>query len=60
MAEKAAASTIPVLCNLVMLLSIPAMRPELIGLGASVGLLSAFALLFAMAHARRAKWLAEA
>jgi putative peptidoglycan lipid II flippase len=55
-----AASTIPVLCNLAMLLSIPTQQPEFIGMGASVGLLSAFALLFAMAHARRAKWLAEA
>jgi putative peptidoglycan lipid II flippase len=54
-----AASAIPVLCNLALLLSMPTPQPELIGLGASVGLLSAFALLFALARARRAKWLAE-
>jgi len=54
-----AASTIPVLCNLAVLLSMPAPQPAFIGLGASVGLLSAFAVLFALAHARRTKWLAE-
>jgi putative peptidoglycan lipid II flippase len=54
-----AASIVPVLCNLAMLVSIPTPQPALIGLGASVGLLCAFALLFALAHARRTKWLAE-
>jgi len=54
-----AAAALPVLCNLAMLLSMPTPQPEFIGLGASVGLLSAFALLFALARARRAKWLAE-
>ncbi|HTM48306.1 MAG TPA: lipid II flippase MurJ [Bryobacteraceae bacterium] len=54
-----AASTLPVVCNLAVLLSIPLLRPELVGLGASAGLLVAFAFLFAMAHARRAQWMAE-
>jgi len=54
-----AASVIPVLCNLVMLWSMPPQQPEFIGLGASVGLLSAFAVLFALARARRTRWLAE-
>jgi hypothetical protein len=48
-----------VLCNLALLLSLPTPQPEFIGLGASVGLLSAFVVLFALARARRAKWLAE-
>ena len=54
-----AASVIPVLCNLVMLWSMPPQQPEFIGLGASVGLLCAFAVLFALARARRTRWLAE-
>src|SRR5204863_7223889 len=54
-----AASAIPVLCNLVMLWSMPPQQPEFIGLVASVGLLSAFAVLFALARARRTRWLAE-
>jgi putative peptidoglycan lipid II flippase len=54
-----AASAIPVLCNLAMLISVPTPPPEFIGLGASVGLLSAFAVLFTLARARRAKWLAQ-
>jgi putative peptidoglycan lipid II flippase len=53
-----AASTIPALFNLVYLLSMRNPRPEFLGLGASLGFLCAFALLFALTHAKRVRWLA--
>jgi putative peptidoglycan lipid II flippase len=53
------ASAIPALCNLVFLLSVRQPAPELIGLGASIGFLCSFALLFVMARARRDQWLIE-
>ena len=34
-------------------------RPELVGLGATVGLLAGFAALFAMAHVQRRRWLQQ-
>ena len=55
-----AASAIPVLCNLALLLSLRSARPEWIGLGASVGFLCAFALLFVLARAKRSEWLSQA
>jgi putative peptidoglycan lipid II flippase len=53
-----AASTIPALFNLVYLLSMRNPRPEFLGLGASLGFLCAFALLFTLTHAKRVQWLA--
>jgi putative peptidoglycan lipid II flippase len=53
-----AASTIPALFNLVYLLSMRDRRPEFLGLGASIGFLCAFALLFTLTHAKRVQWLA--
>jgi putative peptidoglycan lipid II flippase len=53
------ASAIPVLCNLAVLLSMRTPQPEFIGMGASIGLLGAFAVLFSLARTRRAQWLAE-
>jgi putative peptidoglycan lipid II flippase len=53
-----AASTIPALFNLVYLLSLRNPRPELLGLGASLGFFCAFALLFTLTHAKRVRWLA--
>ena len=50
-----AAAAVPVLCNLAFLLGMRSSRPELIGLGASLG--CGFALLFLLAHARRSRWL---
>jgi hypothetical protein len=35
------------------------LHPEYLGLGASVGLISGFAVLFAMAHTSRRRWLAQ-
>ncbi len=52
------ASAIPVLFNLVYLLTMRNPRPEFIGLGASLGFLCAFAVLFALTHANRTRWLA--
>jgi O-antigen/teichoic acid export membrane protein len=54
-----AASAIPVLCNLALLLGMRTPQPQFIGLGASLGFLCAFAVLFAVAHAKRRQWLAE-
>jgi putative peptidoglycan lipid II flippase len=52
------AAWIPLVCNVALTLWMHSYRPQLIGLGASIGLLIGFAVLFAMAHARRGKWLA--
>jgi putative peptidoglycan lipid II flippase len=54
-----AASVIPVVFNLALLLSMRDPRPEFIGLGASLGLICAFTLVFVLAHARRRQWLAQ-
>jgi putative peptidoglycan lipid II flippase len=53
------ASGIPALCNVAFLLIVRRPAPQLIGLGASLGFLCAFALLFVLAHARRRQWLSE-
>jgi putative peptidoglycan lipid II flippase len=55
----AAASAIPVLFNLALLLGMGKLKPEFIGLGASLGLLLSFAVLFTLVRAKRAQWLAE-
>ncbi|MDE3167067.1 MAG: oligosaccharide flippase family protein [Acidobacteriota bacterium] len=52
-------SVIPVLVNVALTVRMGATRPEYLGLGASIGLLIGFAVLFAMAHARRRRWLKQ-
>jgi putative peptidoglycan lipid II flippase len=54
-----AASAVPVVFNVALLLAMRNPQPRFIGLGASLGFLCAFGLLLALAHARRAKWLVE-
>ncbi len=53
------AAAIPLLLNVALTLRLHSQRPELIGLGSSVGLLAGFAALFAMAHTGRARWLRQ-
>jgi len=53
------AAAIPLLLNVTLTLRIHSHRPELIGLGSSVGLLAGFAALFAMAHMGRQRWLKQ-
>ena len=55
-----AVAFVPLLINAAISLSLSDARPQFIGVGASVGLLAGFALLFGLAHARRGKWLAGA
>jgi putative peptidoglycan lipid II flippase len=52
------ASFIPVLVNVALTLSLHSLKPQLIGLGASVGLMVGFLALFAAAHASRKQWMA--
>lgn len=54
-----AASAVPAAVNIALLLGMPNLEPRLIGLGASLGFLAAFGLLFVLFHARRARWLAQ-
>src|SRR5262249_40099259 len=54
----AAAALIPALVNIALLATIPEPRPELIGLGASLGFFCGFLLLFGLAR-RRGEWLAQ-
>jgi putative peptidoglycan lipid II flippase len=51
------AAWIPVICNVALTLWLHSSQPQLIGLGASLGLLMGFLVLFAMAHTHRARWL---
>jgi len=51
------AAMIPLLLNVAITLWLRSFRPEWIGLGASVGLIAGFAVLFAMAHTGRPRWL---
>jgi len=53
------AAMLPVLINVSLTLGLHSMRPELIGLGASVGLITGFLTLFAMVHASRRRWLQQ-
>jgi len=53
------AAAIPVMVNVTLTLWLHSNAPQWIGLGASVGLLAGFAVLFAMAHAGRRRWLEE-
>jgi putative peptidoglycan lipid II flippase len=52
------ASFIPVLVNVALTLCLHSLQPQLIGLGASVGLMVGFLALFAAAHASRKRWMA--
>jgi putative peptidoglycan lipid II flippase len=54
------AAFIPVLCNLTLTLWMRSAKPELIGLGASVGLMVGFLALFAAAHTSRKQWMGNA
>jgi putative peptidoglycan lipid II flippase len=51
------AAMVPLLLNVAITLRLHSHRPEWLGLGASVGLFTGFAVLFAIAHAGRRRWL---
>jgi putative peptidoglycan lipid II flippase len=53
------AAMLPLLINVSLTLGLGSKRPELIGLGASVGLMAGFLALFAMAHTSRRRWLQQ-
>ena len=53
------AAVIPVLVNVAITLRLGPFRPEFLGLGASVGLMCGFAVLFVMAHTSRKRWLEQ-
>jgi putative peptidoglycan lipid II flippase len=53
------AAAIPVLSNVAITLSLPAGRPELLGVGATGGVTAGFLALFAMAHMGRRRWLEQ-
>lgn len=53
------AAAIPVLSNVAVTLSLPAGRPELLGVGATAGVTAGFLALFAMAHMGRRRWLEQ-
>jgi putative peptidoglycan lipid II flippase len=51
------AAMVPLLLNVAITLRLRSFRPEWLGLGASVGLMAGFVVLFAIAHAGRRRWL---
>lgn len=51
------AAMVPLTLNVAITLGLHSFRPEWIGLGPSAGLIAGFAVLFALAHAGRRKWL---
>jgi putative peptidoglycan lipid II flippase len=53
------AAVIPLFLNVMLTLRMHSHRPELIGLGSSVGLFAGFSALFAMAHMGRRRWLRQ-
>ena len=53
------AALIPVIINVTITLRVGPFHPEYLGLGASVGLITGFAVLFAVAHTGRKRWLAQ-
>jgi putative peptidoglycan lipid II flippase len=57
--QPVAAAIVPVLINVAITLRVGPNHPEYLGLGASVGLISGFAILFVMAHSSRKRWLAQ-
>lgn len=54
------AAWIPVMFNVALTLWLHSYRPQLVGLGASLGLLMGFLVLFTVAHGKRRRWMAEA
>jgi len=54
------AAWIPVIFNVALTLWLHSYKPELIGLGASLGLLAGFLVLFAVAHGKRRRWMGQA
>jgi putative peptidoglycan lipid II flippase len=54
-----AAALVAVMLNVAITLSVGSFEPELIGLGATLGLLAGFAALFLMVHLQRRRWLEE-
>lgn len=52
------AACIPVLVNVALTFGLDSRLPQLIGLGASAGLMMGFLVLFGAAHARRKRWMA--
>jgi peptidoglycan biosynthesis protein MviN/MurJ (putative lipid II flippase) len=54
------AAIVPLLLNVTITLGLHSFRPEWIGLGASIGLIAGFAVLFALAHIERGRWLLPA
>lgn len=53
------AAWIPVLFNVTLTLWLHSFKPQLIGVGASLGLLTGFVVLFVTAHASRGRWLEQ-
>jgi putative peptidoglycan lipid II flippase len=53
------AALVPLIVNVAITMQVGPYHPEYLGLGASVGLTSGFAVLFAMAHTHRKRWLAQ-
>jgi putative peptidoglycan lipid II flippase len=53
------AALVPVTINVIITLRIGALDPEYLGLGASVGLICGFAVLFVIAHLSRKRWLEQ-
>jgi putative peptidoglycan lipid II flippase len=53
------AAVIPVLINVALTVRTGSFRPEFLGLGATVGLITGFAVLFVVAHTKRKRWLEE-
>jgi putative peptidoglycan lipid II flippase len=51
-----AAVAVPVLVNVIVTMSIHSSRPELLGVGASTGLLAGFAVLYLITRTRRSRW----
>jgi hypothetical protein len=53
----AAAACVPLLINVAVSLRMGESPPQYIGLGAAVGLMAGFVLVFGLAHGRRGRWL---
>jgi hypothetical protein len=53
------AALAPVLINIAITIRVASHNPAYLGLGASVGLICGFAVLFVTAHGRRGRWLKQ-
>jgi putative peptidoglycan lipid II flippase len=51
------AAAIPVLINVTLTVRMHSLRPDVVGIGSSIGLVIGFCALFAMLHANRKRWL---